>query len=58
MEPSKPLEEWTTPELVREYTEIRVNATLLSTIDEKLNADQKAWLRAVVDELRTRGALD
>ena len=58
MEPSKPLEEWTTPELVREYAEIRVNATLLYTIEEKLNANQRAWLSEVVDELRKRDVLD
>lgn len=58
MEPSKPLEEWTTPELVREYAGVRVNGALLSFQHEGLNANQKAWLGAVVDELRKRGALD
>jgi hypothetical protein len=58
MEPQKPLEEWTTPALVREYADVRVHAVRLAFMDKKLNADQHAWKCAVVDELRSRGVLD
>lgn len=58
MGPSKPLEEWTTPELVREYSGLRVTASLLAIRQTGLNPEQHAWLGAVVDELRKRGVLD
>ncbi|QFG12108.1 Hypothetical Protein OBI_RACECAR_263 [Arthrobacter phage Racecar] len=58
MEPSKPVEEWDTPDLVREYANVRVHAALLSSSScEGLNAEQKAWKKAVSDELRKRGVL-
>jgi len=53
----KPVTEATTPELVRAYTEIRVRIA----VHTAQTPDQAGWfgpLGSVVDELRSRGALD
>lgn len=55
MEPSKPLEEWTTDELAKEFCDVRIMAMKLSLKGSSLNKDQWDWQDMLVKELRKRG---
>lgn len=52
MEPSEPLEEWKSADLIQEYTMCRVQAAL-----NRPTKEEDIWLRKVANELKSRGLL-